>query len=326
MFKMRKSFGLGLAAAISFACIEGSQAETYPSRPITMVVATEAGGTTDMLARLIGEKFQKRLGQPVIVENRPGAGNIIGTSYVAKAKPDGYTLLMGSSSPLTVNPAIYATLPYDAQRDFQPICLLAFGRIIIVANASLPVTNLKEMISYSKIHPGETTYATPGNGTTQHLIGEMLKGETGLDMRMVPYRGSGPALTDVLAGRVSFMVDNLNTSLPQVRAGTLHAIAVTSADRVETAPDIPTVAESGVPGFAVNAWVGLVGPIGMPRDAVNTLFRSLSEILHEPDVKEKLATAGLDIDGGSPEKLSEQIRSEIVRYREIIKKANIQIQ
>jgi tripartite-type tricarboxylate transporter receptor subunit TctC len=326
MFKMRKSFGLGLAAAITFACIEVSQAETYPSRPITMVVATEAGGTTDMVARLIGEKFQKRLGQPVIVENRPGAGNVIGTSYVAKAKPDGYTLLMGSSSPLTVNPAIYATLPYDAQRDFQPISLLAFGRIVIVANASLPVTNLKEMISYSKAHPGETTYATPGNGTTQHLIGEMLKSETGLDMRMVPYRGSGPALTDVLGGRVSFMVDNLNTSLPQVRAGGLHAIAVTSADRVETAPDIPTVAESGAPGFAVNSWIGLVGPIGMPRDIVDTLFQSLAEILHEPDVKEKLATAGLDIDGGSPEKLSQQIRSEIVRYREIIKKANIQIQ
>jgi tripartite-type tricarboxylate transporter receptor subunit TctC len=312
-------------AALLVAATPAARA-AYPEKTVTVIVATAAGGTADMAARLVAQHFAERFGKPFVVENRPGAGNVIGTAAAAKAAPDGYTIFLGTSSSLTVNPAIYPKLQYDPIRDFAPISLLAFTRIVIVSNASVPVGSLKEMIEYVRARPGEYTYATPGNGTTHHLAGEMLKSMAGIDMATVPYKGSVPALTDVMAGRVPFMLDNVNTAMVQVRAGRLKALAVTSATRANGAPEVPTAAEAGLPGLDISGWVGLLAPAGTSPEIVKVLHAASVDMLKSPEVLKRFQGGGLDPIGSTPAELAGQIDSELRRYRELIRKANIRIE
>lgn len=297
----------------------------YPEKTVSVIVATAAGGTADMVARLVAQRFSERYGRQFVVDNRPGAGNIIGTAAAAKAAPDGYTIFLGTSSSLTVNPAIYSNLQYDPIKDFQPISLLAFSRMVLVANASVPVDNLKSMIEYVRAKPGAYAYATPGNGTTHHLAGEILKSMAGIDMTAVPYKGSVPALTDVIGGRVPFMIDNVNTSMVQVRAGKLKALAVMSASRASGAPDVPTAAEAGLPGMDINAWVGLLVPTGTSQDIVKLLQAGAIDMIRDPEVRKRLLAGGLDPVGGTPEEFTAQMKRELDGYRAVIRKANIKI-
>jgi len=321
--KMRRIAVAGTALAALAACATVQAA--YPEKTVTVIVATAAGGTADMVARLVAQRFSERYGKQFVVDNRPGAGNIIGTAAAAKAAPDGYTIFLGTSSSLTVNPAIYSNLQYDPIKDFQPISLLAFSRMVLVANASVPVDNLKSMIEYVRAKPGLYTYATPGNGTTHHLAGEILKSMSGIDMTAVPYKGSVPALTDVIGGRVPFMVDNVNTSMVQVRAGKLKALAVMSATRASGAPEVPTAAEAGLPGMDINAWVGLLVPAGTNQDIVKLLHAGAMEMIRDPETRKRLQAGGLDAVGGTPEEFTAQMKKELDGYREVIRKANIKI-
>jgi tripartite-type tricarboxylate transporter receptor subunit TctC len=276
-----------------------------------------------MVTRLVGQRFSERFGRQFVVENRPGAGNVIGTTAAAKAAPDGYTLLLGTSSSITVNPAIYPKLQYDPVRDFQPISLLAFTPIVIVANPSVPVDGLKAMIEYVKANPGQYSYANPGNGSTHHLAGEMLKSLAGIDMTAIPYKGSAPALIDVIAGRVPFMLDNVNSAMAHVRAGKLKAIAVTKATRANGALEVPTAAEAGLPGLDISGWVGLMAPAGISQDLVKLLHAACVDMMREADVRSRFLAGGLDGVGSTPEEFAAQIKLEIDRYRDIIRKANI---
>jgi tripartite-type tricarboxylate transporter receptor subunit TctC len=298
----------------------------YPERPVTVIIATAPGGAADMVARLVAQRFSVRFGRPFVVENRPGAGSVIGALAAAKAPPDGYTLLLGVSSALTVNPAFYPTLPYDPLRDFQPISLLAFTPIVVVAHPSVPVNNLKEMIEYVRAKPGAYGYATPGNGTTHHLAGEMLKSLAGIDMTAVPYKGSAPALTDVIAGHVPFMIDNVNSAMVHVRTGKLKALAVTKLTRTKGAPEVPTAAEAGLPGLDISGWVGLLAPIGISKEIRNTLYTASVELLRDPEVQSRLVNGGVDGVGSTSEEFAAQIKLEIERYRELIRKAKIKIE
>ena len=307
-----------VAAAASFAA-----GAAYPEKPVTLIIATAPGGAADMVTRLVGQRFSERFGKQFVVENRPGAGNVIGTTAAAKAAPDGYTLLLGTSSSITVNPAIYPKLQYDPIRDFQPISLLAFTPIVIVANPAVPVDNLKSMIEYVKAKPGQYAYANPGNGSTHHLAGEMLKSLAGIDMTAIPYKGSAPALIDVIAGRVPFMLDNVNSAMVHVRAGKLKAIAVTKAARANGALEVPTAAEAGLPGLDISGWVGLMAPAGLSPELVNVLHAACVEMMRDPDVRSRFLAGGLDGVAGTPEEFAAQIKLEIERYRDIIRKANI---
>ena len=298
----------------------------YPDKTVTVIIATAPGGAADMVTRLVAQRFAARFGQPFVVENRPGAGNVIGTTAAAKAAPDGYTLLLGTSSSLTVNPAIYPKLPYDPLRDFVPVSLLAFTPIVVVANASVPVNNLKEMIEYVRARPGQITYATPGNGSTHHLAGEMLKSLAGINMTAIPYTGSVPGLTDVVAGHVPFMLDNVNSAMVHVRTGKLKALAVTKTTRTNGAPDVPTAAEAGLPGLDISGWVGLLAPAGTSQDIVKVLHAAAMDMLREADVGSRFLAGGLDGVGSTPEEFTAQMKAEIERYRELIRKANIKFE
>lgn len=298
----------------------------YPDKTVTVIIATAPGGAADMVTRLVAQRFGARFGQPFVVENRPGAGNVIGTTAAAKAVPDGYTLLLGTSSSLTVNPAIYPKLPYDPLRDFVPISLLAFTPIVVLANASVPVGSLKEMIEYVRARPGQTTYATPGNGSTHHLAGEMLKSLAGINMTAIPYKGSVPGLTDVVAGHVPFMLDNVNSAMVHVRTGKLKALAVTKATRTNGAPDVPTAAEAGLPGLDISGWVGLLAPAGTSQEIVKVLYAASMDMLRDADVRSRFLAGGLDAVGSTPEEFTAQMKAEIERYRDLIRKANIKFE
>ena len=298
----------------------------YPDKTVTVIIATAPGGAADMVTRLVAQRFAARFGQAFVVENRPGAGNVIGTTAAAKAAPDGYTLLLGTSSSLTVNPAIYPKLPYDPLRDFVPVSLLAFTPIVVVANASVPVGNLKEMIEYVRARPGQTTYATPGNGSTHHLAGEMLKSLAGINMTAIPYKGSVPGLTDVVAGHVPFMLDNVNSAMVHVRTGKLKALAVTKTTRTNGAPDVPTAAEAGLPGLDISGWVGLLAPAGTSQDIVKVLYAAAMDMLREADVRSRFLAGGLDGVGSTSEEFTAQMKAEIERYRDLIRKANIKFE
>lgn len=312
-----------LAAASVAILATPAKADTYPSRPIRIIVATGAGGATDVIARLFGERLRQRLDQPVVVENRTGAGNVVGTAYASKAPKDGYTLLMGSSAGLSVQPVFESNLPYDAQRDFQPIALIAISRLILATSSALPVRNLTEFIEHAKAHPNTLSYATPGSGTPHHLAGEALKLAAGIDMQMVPYRGMALANIDVASGRVPVVVDNLSNALPSIRSGKQRAIALMSDERTELAPDIPTFAESGMPGFEYRSWIGLLAPSGTPSDAVRILSDSIREIASNASLQQELRTAGFEVRYLPPEPFAALMRDEIARYRDIVQRARL---
>jgi tripartite-type tricarboxylate transporter receptor subunit TctC len=299
--------------------------QAYPSRPIRLVVPFPAAGTTDLLARAMAQKLSEALGQQVVVDNHPGAGGNIGSDIVAKAAPDGYTLLMGTVGTHAINVSLYAKMPYDAVKDFVPIVLVAGVPNVLVVNPALPVKTVADLIKLAKDKPGAINFASSGNGTSIHLSGELFKSLTGVQMTHVPYKGSAPALTDLIGGQVQIMFDNLPSALPHIKAGKLRAIAVTSTKRAPALPDLPTIAESGVPGFEASSWFGVLAPAGTPREVVLRINAEANKALQAGDMKEKLLGQGAEAVGNSPEFFADYIKSETVKWAKVVKDSGAKV-
>ena len=301
-------------------------ADVYPARPIRIIVAYTPAGTTDILARIIGQKMTESWGQPVIVENRPGAAGNIGTELAAKSTPDGYTLLMGTAGTHGINVNLYRNLNWHSLRSFAPISLVAMVPNIMVVNNAVPVKNVKELIAYAKANPGKINYGSPGNGSTAHLSMELFKAMTGTNMAHIPYKGSAGVLADVMGGQISVTIDNMPVYLPQVKAGKIRALAVSPAKRSSAAPELPTIAESGVPGYDSGAWFGLLAPAGTPKDIVDRLATETQRILKLPDIAERISGLGAEVVGGTPAQFAAHIKSEIAKWAKVIKDANVELQ
>ena len=324
--KLLKTF-IGTIALSGLALAAQAQtAANYPNKPIRMIVPFSAAGTTDILARAIGQELTKAWGQPVVVENRPGAGGNTGADVVAKAPADGYTLLMGAVSPMAINVTLYyPKLPYDVVKDFAPVTLVATVPNLLVVHPSVPVTTVKELIALAKAKPGQLTFASSGNGTSIHLSGELFKSMAGVDMLHIPYKGSGPAITDLIGGQVNMMFDNMPSVLAQVKGGKLRAIAVTTRERSPALPEVPTIAESGLPGFDASSWFGIFAPAGTPKDIVAKLSAAVAKSLHTTEMKERLAGQGAVAVGNTPEQYSEFVKAEIAKWAKVVKASGAKI-
>jgi tripartite-type tricarboxylate transporter receptor subunit TctC len=299
------------------------EAETYPSRVVTVVVPYPAGGSVDGVARLLAQKLTESYGQSFIVENRAGgAGGIVGANYVAKAAPDGYTLMLTASIHV-VTPFLHKAVPYDVVTDFTPISLVASGPLIVSTTAQTPAKNLKEFFDLVRKDPNKYTFATSSFGSAGHMAIELLKRDAGVDTLVVPYKGASPALTDLMSGQVQLIADPILSSLPLAKAGSIKALAITSTKRIEIAPEIPTVAESGMTGFDFGSWYGLWGPKGLPADLVTTIQAEVARIVQRPEVRERFALLGFEPLGSTPDYFAGYIKDEMAKYQQIIKDANI---
>jgi tripartite-type tricarboxylate transporter receptor subunit TctC len=316
-----QAFAAALLAAIALVATTpaAAQGASYPTKPVRLVVPFPAGGTTDILARAVAQKLSETWGQQVIVDNRPGAGGNIGSELVAKAPPDGYTLLMGTVGTHAINPSLYAKMPYNHVKDFTPVILVAGVPNVLVVNPSLPVNSVQELIAYGKANPNKLNFASSGNGTSIHLSGELFKTMTGVQMTHVPYKGSAPALTDLIGGQVQLMFDNPPSSLQFIKAGKLRALAVTSLARSQALPDVPTLAESGLPGFEASSWFGVLAPAGTPADIVAKLNGAVAAWLASPAAKEHLAAQGAIAAGGSPDAFVKHIADESAKWAKVVK-------
>jgi len=312
-------------AAFAVAPFANAQAPAYPTKPIRMVVPFPPGGATDILARDVAQRLTEAWGQQVIVDNRPGAGGNIGSELVAKSAPDGYTLEMGTVGTHAINASLYAKMPYDHVRDFVPIILVAAVPNVLEVNPSLPVNSVTELIAYAKANPGKLNFASSGNGTSIHLSGELFKVMAGVEMTHVPYKGSAPALQDLIAGQVQLMFDNLPPSLPQIKGGKLRALAVTSATRAPALPDVPTVAEAGLPGFEASSWFGLLAPAGTPPAIVSKINAEVAAWLATPEAKEKLSKQGAAAAGGTPDDFAKHIAAETVKWSKVVKASGAKV-
>jgi tripartite-type tricarboxylate transporter receptor subunit TctC len=311
-----------LCAALA-AVFSPAQAQQYPTKPVRLVVPAAPGGGTDITARIIAPKLSEQLGQQVVVENRAGAGTMIGSEAVARAAPDGYTLLMGIST-LAINPAMYKKVPYDALKDFAPISQVVSLPNVLVTHPSLPVKSVKELVAFARARPGQLNYASAGVGTNPHLSMELFLAMTGLKMTHVPYKGAGPGLVDTVAGHVSVMTPSIISGLPHVRGGRLRALGVTSAKRAGGVPDIPTIAEAGVPGYDAVQWFGVLAPTTTPRAIVVRLHGEIVRVLQAADVKGRLSGDGADPVGSSPEEFAAFLRAETAKWAKVVKDAGIQ--
>jgi tripartite-type tricarboxylate transporter receptor subunit TctC len=299
----------------------------YPERPVTMVVPFAAGGTTDILARIVGEELSKRLGQQIVIDNRPGAGGNTGTAAVAKAEADGYTLVMGTIGTHAINSSIYKRMPYDPVRDFAPVTIVATVPNVLVAHPSAPFRTVTELIAYAKANPGKLNFASSGAGSSIHLSGEMFKAMTETDIVHITYKGSGPAVIDMISGQVPSMImfDNLPSSLPQIRAGKLMALGVTSATRTPILPEVPTIAEAALPGYEATPWFGVLAPAGTPKEIIDRLNSEIVAILDMPAVKESLLEQGAEPVGDAPEHFAKVIEADLTKWAALIEKAGISI-
>ena len=301
-------------------------AETYPSRTIKLIVPYPAGGTTDLLGRMIADELQTGLGAAVIVENKPGAGTTIGAEQVARAAPDGYTLLLATSTTLAINKTLYKNLPYDPVKDFTPIALVAGVPFALIINPQIPAKTLSEFIAYAKSRPG-LAYGSAGNGSPQHLGAEMLKSAAGIDVRHVPYRGSVAAMLDVIAGHVAFMVVDLQPALPQIAAGKVRVLGVTTPRRVASAPDIPTLAEGGLAGFELVAWQGVVGSAGLPRPIVDQLAAQIGKLVADPATRDKFKVMALEpLPPSTPDSFAIYVKTEVDRWAAIVKSSGAELE
>ena len=315
-----------LLACLILTGTSGAGAQgSYPSRPITIVIGFSAGGTTDIIARLISDELRKALGQPIIIENKPGAGGNIGADIVAKAKPDGYTLLMGSVGPLAVNASLYKRMPYDNLKDLTPITLVAHVPNMLVVNPrSVPAQTFQEFVALVRTHPGKYFYASTGSGTTSHLSGVLLNLQAGLDLTHVPYKGA-VALNDVLSGEsVQCMFATIPSAIQLVRGGKLRALAVTSLHRSGGVPNVPTIAESGFPGFDASSWFGLAGPAGLPREIALKVQGEVARILKDPAMREKFIQQGADPVGNTPDEFGQYMKDETAKWAKIVKASGAQ--
>ena len=300
-------------------------AQAYPFKPIRIICPFPVGGIADLYGRIVAARLSETWGQPVVVENRTGAGGNIGADLVAKSPPDGYTILMGALSTHAVNPSLYAKMPYDAVKDFAPITLVAVTPNVLVVNASLPVNSAKEFVAYAKANSGKLAFGSGSNGSAGHLAGELFKVDTGTEIVHVPYKGGAPATQALLAGDTQFMFDNLANAMPQVKAGKLRALAVTTAERSKLAPDLPTMAEAGLKGFDISTWFGLLAPAGTPPDVIARWNADVTRILAAPDMRERLAAQGAESAPTTPAAFGEFIRAELAKYARIVKASGAKV-
>jgi len=314
---------LAMLFAFALAGVQAHAQQAYPVRPVRLVVPAAPGGGTDITARIIAPKLSELLGQQVVVENRAGAGTMIGSEAVARAAPDGYTLLMGIST-LAINPAMYKKVPYDALKDFAPISQVVSLPNVLVTHPSLPAKTVKELVAFARARPGQLNYASAGVGTNPHLSMELFLAMTGLKMIHVPYKGAGPGLVDTVAGHVSVMTPSIISGLPHVRGGRLRALGVTSAKRAGGVPDIPTIAEAGVPGYDAVQWFGVLAPTATPRAIVVRLHGEIVRVLQAADVRGRLSADGADPVGSSPEEFAAFLRAETAKWAKVVKDAGIQ--
>jgi len=306
-------------------CTAGALAQSYPTRAIKLVVPSSPGGGTDIVARILGQKLSEQLGQQFVVENRAGAGTVIGNDAVAKSAPDGYTLLMGLST-LAINPSMYAKLPYDALRDFAPISQSVSACNILILHPSVPAKTVVELIALARAKPGSLTFGSAGMGTNPHLSGELFKSLARIDMVHVPFKGSGQSIISQLAGEIAANFPSVPTAMPYVKAGRLRGIGVTTLRRVEVLPDVPSIAEAGLPGYEATQWFGLLAPAGTPRPIIDRLYQESSRALRSADMKERMTAEGLEVVGSTPEEFASYIRSETEKWTQVIKAAGIKPQ
>ena len=321
MYRLRHALAL-LPMFVAAAAPAQSSAPNYPSKPIRIVVPQSAGGSTDLTARLVAQKLADALGQPVVVDNRPGAGSIIGTDIVAKAAPDGYTLLVVASS-ITINPSLHKKLPFDPVRDLAPITQLSAFPNMLTVHPALPVKTVRELIALAQAKPGQINYGSSGTGTGTHLSAELFKSMTGVDMVHVPYKGGGPAVTALLGGQVQLNFATIPSVLPHVRAGKLRAVAVTTIKRSPAVPEVPTIAESGVPGYDHGPWNGMLAPAKTPRTVIARLSAEVARIVHLPEAKAVLVHEGAEPVGNTPEEFAAIIRAETAKWEKVIRAAGI---
>jgi tripartite-type tricarboxylate transporter receptor subunit TctC len=315
-----------ITCAAALATSVPARAQLYPAKPIRMIVPFPAGGATDIVARLVAQKLTDGMGQQVIIDNRGGAGGTIGSDVAAKAPADGYNILVGTSSTHAIAPGLYAKLPYDPVRDFTPVTLLATATILLAVHPSVPARSIKELIALGKREPNALSYASSGNGGISHLIGEHFKSVAGIQMLHVPYKGDTPALVDLASGQVSLMFGTAVSFLPYVKTGRLNALAVTNPKRSPVVPDVPTVAESGLPAFEALQWFGVYAPAGTPREIVTRLNTEMSKILRMPEIRERFAGLGADVAGGSAEDFAAFQRAEVAKWTKIVKASGAKIE
>jgi tripartite-type tricarboxylate transporter receptor subunit TctC len=321
----RRTFTLGALSSTAALilglapCAPAMGQDAYPTRPITLIVPFPAGGTTDILARIVGQGLEKELGQAVVIDNRGGAGGNIGGAAAAKAPPDGYTLFMGTVGTHAINASLYKNMPFDPIKDFQPLSRVAMVPNVLVANPSQPFKTVKEMIAYAKANPGKLNFGSSGSGSSIHLSGELFKAMAGIDMVHVPYKGSAPAVTDLLGGQIGIMFDNLPSAIQHVRAGKLRAIAVTTAKRSPQLPDVPTIAEAGVPGYEATSWFGMFATAGTPEPIVSKLHGALLRVLKNADVQKQIAEQGGEPHSESPREFAGFIRQESAKWGKVVK-------
>ena len=310
-----------LAAAVMATCVlvaPSAWAQAFPSKPVKLVVPFPPGGSLDNVGRLLAQKLSEAWGQQVVVENKPGAGGNIGADAVAKSPADGYTVVMGALSTHAVNPSLYKTMPYDAVKDFAPLSLVAITPNVLIVKTGAPIASVKDLVAYAKANPGKTNFGSGSNGSAGHLAGELFKLETGTDVMHIPYKGGAPALQALLAGDTQFMFDNLANAMAQVKGGTVRAIAVTTAQRSKLVPELPTMAEAGLPGFDISTWFGLMAPAGTPPDVVARWNAEIVKALNAPDVREKMLAQGAEPAPMTPAEFATFIARERDKYAKIV--------
>ena len=315
---------LFVAASLAGVAL-AAQAQNYPSKPIRIIVPYPAGGTSDILARSIGQKLSESLGQPVVVENKPGANGNVGAEFVARAAPDGYTLLLADIGALAISPSVYPKLPFDPAKDFAPVTMVAYSPHILVVHPSIPAASVKELIALAKSKPGKLNFAISGVGGAPHLAGVDFALRTGIDWAYIPYKGGAQAIADVAGGQADVTLNGMLATYPLVQGGKLKLLAVSSAKRMSAIPDVPTIAESGIPGFETGSWQGVVAPAGTPRDVVAKLNSEIGRIVTTPEMRDKLGVQGADVRTNMPDEFSTFIRSEMTKWAKVVKDANVKI-
>ena len=324
---MRALSGFAAVALVALTSVNAAFAQAnYPSRPIRLIVPFPPGGGTDILSRLVANKLTETLGWQIVVDNRSGAGGNIGLDAGAKATPDGYTMVMGQTSNLTINPSLHAKLPYDSLRDFAPVSVVASSPIAFMVGAKLPYKTFADLLAAAKAKPGSINFATTGNGTVGHLTGELIQRVAGVKFVHVPYKGSAQAFPDVLSGRINFFLASLETAMPQMKAGQIRTLAITSLQRVPAVPDVPTVAESGYPGFETTTWYGILVPKATPRGIVTRLGAEITKVLQAQDVRDRMAANGGATVKPGPEEFDKLIRSELAKWSRVIKEAGVKLE
>ena len=322
-----QKLALPLVGAVLTVAVSLAHGQSFPSKPIRLIVPYPAGGATDFFARAVFPKMGEALGQPIVVENRPGAGTAIGASEVARSAPDGYTLLLGDAGTFAFNPSLYKKLSYDPVKDFAPVSLTGrFALILAVNPTTLKVGSLKEFVEYAKANPGKIDYAAPGPGSPIHLAMELFKQRAGLQMTAIPYKGGADAMNDLIGGRIGAMFPDIASGLPQIRGGKIKPLAVASEKRVAALPDIPTIGESGYPGFEAWAWQGFVAPAGTPPDVIRRLNTEFAKVLADPAIRQRLSESGFEPQSSSPEEFSAYMKSEIAKWERVIRESQITLE